>query len=191
MLFFMFTSMLFMLFFVVIFMSVQNRPAGDLIIFLIDILIAVGQVKTTQIATQRQINGFALVDRLRFGTQRTAKTLKVSGWDTVINHVHNAARRAIGVHQSRRASHYFDLLNVIERDIDRMVGTQGRDIAHHCAIAQNFDPVTAHTPDDGLTNRRAKIGVGHAQQGIHMLTQRLYARVHDSFAIQNVDRSCC
>ena len=106
---------------VMAFMHIEHGALGDFIILHIDVLIAVGQIQAAHIATQREINRLAVVDRLGLGTHRAAKTLKICCGDTVIHHIDDAADRAVGVHQSRGAANDLNLLDVIEADINGMV----------------------------------------------------------------------
>ncbi len=64
-------------------------------------------------ASQRQIDRLAVVDRLGLGPKGTTETIKVSLGNAVIHHIHNAANRTIGVHQGRWAADDFNLLGII------------------------------------------------------------------------------
>ena len=113
-----------MVLFMMSFMHVEHGALGDFIILHVDVLITVGQVQATHIAAQCQINRLAVVDRLGLGTESAAETLKVRRGNTVIDHIHNAADRTVGVHQSRWTADNLDLLNVIEADVDGVIGAQ-------------------------------------------------------------------
>ena len=156
---------------VMAFMHIEHGALGDFIILHVDVLIAVGQIQTTHIAAQREINCLAVIDRLGFGTHRATETLKIGCGDAVIHHIHDAANGAIGVHQSRGAANDFDLLDVIEADINSMVRTQRRDIADHRAVIQYFDAVATHTADNRLADGRTKICRRDTQERIDMLSQ--------------------
>ena len=156
---------------VMAFMHIEHGALGDFIILHVDVLIAVGQIQTTHIAAQREINRLAVIDRLGFGTHRATETLKIGCGDAVIHHIHDAANGAIGVHQSRGAANDFDLLDVIEADINSMVRTQRRDIADHRAVIQYFDAVATHTADNRLADGRTKICRRDTQERIDMLSQ--------------------
>ena len=175
---------------VMIVVHIEHGALGDFIILHVDVLIAVGQIQAAHIAAQREINRLAVIDRLGFGTHGAAETLEVCCGDAVIDHVHDAADRAVGVHQCRGATNDLNLFDVIEADINGMVGPQRRDIADHRAVIQHFDAVTAHATDDWLADGCTKIRRGDAKERIRMLAQRLNACSSHDVTIQNVDRTC-
>ena len=175
---------------VMAFMHIEYSALGDLIILHVDVLIAVSQIQAAYITAQREINRLTVIDRLGFGTHRATETLKIGCGDAVIHHIDDAADRAIGVHQSRGAANDFDLLDVIEADINGMVRTQRRDIADHRAVMQYFDAVATHATDNRLADGRTKISRRDTQERIHMLSQRLNACSSHGFTIQNVDGTC-
>ena len=182
--------LVFMVLVVMTFMHIEYGALGDFIILHVNVLIAVGQIQAAHMTAQREINRLAVVDRLGFGTHGAAETLEISCGDAVVHHIDNAADRAIGVHQRRRAANDLDLLDVIEADINGMVWTQRRDIADHRAVIQYFDAVAAHAADNRLADGRTKICRRDAKEHIQMLSQRLNACSSHGFTIQNVDGAC-
>ena len=50
-----------------------------------------------------------------------------------------------------------------------MVWPQRRDVANDTPIIEDLDSVATHTADNGLPDRAAEIGGGHAKQRIDVL----------------------
>ena len=98
--------------FVVLFFHMQHCIVWNLIIFQVLLLKAVGDVESTHATSCREIEGFAVINRLRLPSEESAETLEISHRNRVINHVDNAANSAVRVHESRWAAHNLYLLQV-------------------------------------------------------------------------------